>query len=170
MEAKSNGSLAIGEDPEFQRRSWAIQRVGWAVMAALLVAGMLGILGGAGPFVDATAGGQEYGITVDYQQYIRKRAPTNLRLHILPGAVDSTEVNISIDRVFLERFEIVYINPEPSQIAAGDSVMTYTFLLSNPNEETTVTFNIQAERFGKATGHIGLQDLPPVEISQITYP
>ena len=36
------GDLEIHQDLPFQRRSWTVQRVGWAIMALVVLAGLLG--------------------------------------------------------------------------------------------------------------------------------
>lgn len=54
-EARRIGDLEISQDLEFQKRSWTIQRVGWVVIALLILAGLLGVFG-KGIAADATAG------------------------------------------------------------------------------------------------------------------
>lgn len=46
------GDLELGQDLPFQRREWAVQRIAWAAMAAVLTAALLGLFG-SGPVSDA---------------------------------------------------------------------------------------------------------------------
>lgn len=160
----------IQEDPAFHRRSWTVQRAGWMAMVVLVVAGMLGLLGGEGPFVDNRAGGSEHGIVVEYQKFIRKRSPTDLRIHVLPDAAESSDIAIWIDRAYLERFEVQYINPEPASVATSDTHLIYTFELSEPGQAANLTFNIESESFGMPDAWIGIDGREPVEFRQIIYP
>ena len=43
--AKTVQGMRIEEDRAYQRREWRFERIGWAVMAALLMAGLIGLLG-----------------------------------------------------------------------------------------------------------------------------
>jgi hypothetical protein len=43
--SKSDIADLVGESPSFQRREWRVDRVGWVVMALILVAGLVGVWG-----------------------------------------------------------------------------------------------------------------------------
>ena len=43
------GDLEVGQDLDFQRREWAVQRVGWGAMALVILAALLGLFGSSGP-------------------------------------------------------------------------------------------------------------------------
>ena len=77
------GDLEIAQDLAFQRREWTIQRVAWAVMALVALAGLLGLFGGAGPLTRAAAGNGA--LRLDYARFERKHAPTELRLQVAAG-------------------------------------------------------------------------------------
>jgi hypothetical protein len=38
------GNLEINQDLRFQRRMWAVQRIGWAVMALIVLVGLVGVV------------------------------------------------------------------------------------------------------------------------------
>jgi hypothetical protein len=46
-ELKRVSDLEVNEELEFQRRDWMAQRVGWTVMALVVVVALLGLLGGS---------------------------------------------------------------------------------------------------------------------------
>ena len=54
-ERREAADLAIREDMRHQRLEWAVERVGWAAVALVLVAALAGLLG-HGPLSRATAG------------------------------------------------------------------------------------------------------------------
>ena len=62
------GDLEISQDLTFQRRSWIVQRVGW-VMLALLILAALGGLFGPGPLSRARAGPHDGPLWVEYQRF-----------------------------------------------------------------------------------------------------
>jgi hypothetical protein len=43
------GDLEIRQDLSFERRDWMMQRLGWAVIGLLILAGLTGLTGSSGP-------------------------------------------------------------------------------------------------------------------------
>jgi hypothetical protein len=42
---KRIGDVEINQDLDFQRRCWTVQRIGWIVMAVLVLSALLGVFG-----------------------------------------------------------------------------------------------------------------------------
>lgn len=59
------GGLEVSQDLNFQRREWVVQRVGWVVMAVLLVAALLGLFG-PGPLSKSIAGSASGPVRAEY--------------------------------------------------------------------------------------------------------
>ena len=58
------GDLEIDQDLRFQKREWAFERASWVVMALVVLAGLLGLLG-RGPMSDQTAVSGDGLVTVE---------------------------------------------------------------------------------------------------------
>jgi hypothetical protein len=170
MATRQEPGLNLEEDEVFRRRFYRAQRVVWAAMILFLLAGMLGLLGGAGPLVYNVAGTNANGLAVDYPRFLRNRAPIDLVIHVDAESTTSGRVSIEIDRTYIERYDIQYINPEPAEVQAGERSMMYVFDLLDQGQATSITFSMQPERFGYAVGHIGLDGKPEVEFWQVIYP
>jgi hypothetical protein len=83
-EVQRAGDLELNQDLRFQRRMWAVQRIGWAVMALVVLAGLLGLFG-PGPLSSATAGKEEGPLLVEgYERFVRFRIPTTLQVRLDP--------------------------------------------------------------------------------------
>ena len=65
-----SGDLEIAQDMTFQRRSWAVQRVGWGVVAVTIGAALLGLLG-SGPLSRSTAVAPG-AFAVEYERFVRE--------------------------------------------------------------------------------------------------
>jgi hypothetical protein len=170
MSTRQEPGLDLGEDEAFRRRFYKAQQSVWIVMILFLLAGMLGLLGGAGPLVYDVAGTNANGLTVDYPRFLRNRAPIDLVLHVEAASTTSGRISIDIERAYIERFDIQFINPEPAEVQAGARSMTYAFDLADQGQATSITFSMQPERFGYVVGHIGLDEKPEVEFWQVIYP
>ena len=63
---------------------WALQRIGWAVMALVVLVGLVGLFG-TGPLSRATAGEEEAPLFVEeYERFARFMLPTTLRVRLDP--------------------------------------------------------------------------------------
>ena len=86
---KRVGDLEINEDLRFQRRMWAVQRVGWIVTALVVLAALAALLGLLGPGLlstSAKAGSGGASLSVEeYEQVLRYRKPTTRRLGLGEG-------------------------------------------------------------------------------------
>lgn len=139
--------IEVDEEIRFQRLSWTVQRVGWGLIAATLVAGALGLLG-LGPAarhritIDGT-------LEVEYYRIARRYAPLELRFSARPVSVDTFTVGLSQE--LLDRLEIQRIDPEPAATVADSWGTDYQFAIAAP---TRITFHVEPNRAGGIPGRI----------------
>ena len=93
----------------FQRREWIAQRIGWVLLAMVLLAGALGLFGN-GPLSHRTIGNAA--ATFEYQRFIRKDADARWELQLM-GATPRGQVEIAVDAEFARNYEIRSIQPRP---------------------------------------------------------
>ena len=165
------GDLDIDEDIEFQRRMWAFQRAGWVLMGLLVVAALLGALGGRGPLAGGEIGDDATGLRLEYRRLTRHGSPDRLVVHLAAGtaASDST-LSVWLDRSYLEGLEIRTVTPEPVEVRAADDRITYRFKLSDPARAATVTFLVEPIRSFARSGAIGSDRSPTHRFSQFVFP
>jgi hypothetical protein len=166
------GDLEVNQDLEFQHHIWAVQRIGWAVMAAAVLAALLGLFGGAGPLSNATAGGQEAPLSLEeYERFSRFGMPTTLRVHLDTAPGQGGEVRLSLSREYLESVQIQHVTPQPKSVEAGPDRITYVFdVTTAPDQPTAVTFNLQPDKVGLLRGRVELDNAGSLEFSQFVYP
>jgi hypothetical protein len=162
------GDLEINQDLRFQRRIWALQRIGWAVMALVVLVGLVRLLG-TGPLSSATAGEEEAPLFVEeYERFARYMLPTTLRVRLDP--IGQGEARLWVDRGYLESVRPQTVTPEPDSVEAGPDGFTYVFKVNDPNRPTVVTFDLQPETIGRLEGRVGLEGGERVEFEQFVYP
>jgi hypothetical protein len=165
---KRVGDLEINEDLGFQRRMWAFQRVGWAVLVLVVMAALFGLLGPGLLSISATVGSEGVALSVEeYEQVLRYRKPTTLRLGMGAGA---GEARVWLDRKYLEGFQVQKVTPEPDSVEAGPDRLTYVFDVAELSEPTSVTFDLQPQKTGLLKGRVGLDDGEQLSFSQFVYP
>lgn len=162
------GDLEIAHDLVFQRRTWAIQRIGWAAMGAVILAALLGYVA-QGPLSDARAGG-DGAYAVEYSRYSRHRAPDALRIVIAEGAVQGDRARVSIESEYLDGIEVESVYPEPESVEVGDHEIVYVFKLKEQGTRATVIFSVLHDDIGRKRARVQLDGHPPVSLSQFIYP
>ena len=166
--AQRTGDLEIKQDLRYQRRMWALQRIGWAVMALIVLVGLVGVFG-AGPLSSATAGKEEAPLFVEeYERFARFMLPTTLRVRLDP--MGQGEAPLWLDRGYLESVRPQTVTPEPDSVEAGPDGFTYVFKVNDPNRPIVVTFDLQPETIGRLEGRVGLEGGERVEFEQFVYP
>ena len=168
-ERPHSGDLELEEDLDFERRSWIIERIGWAVMVAVAFAALAGLLG-PGPLSDTTAGAQGGRLRLEYPRFGRSGAPSILRVHLGPNTNQQEVVRVWLSRDYLEDIHIQGISPPPERVEAGPEQLTYVFLVSEPSRPTAVTFSVKPGRFGRQRGCMGLANGPTLCFGQFIYP
>lgn len=166
---KKVGTLQVEEDLDFQRREWRVQRVGWVVVALLLLATLLGLTG-PGPLSRATAGSEGAPLRAEYNRFGRHHAPGTVRFELSPEAVRDGKAKLWVSRSYLETVQVDSISPEPESVQAGADRLTYTFDVGELDRPTKLTFHIEPEDFGLIPARAGLEGGPELTFSQFVYP
>lgn len=160
------GDLEIDQDMPFQERMWRAQRVGWAIMALLLVAALLGAFG-TGLLSRATA--ESGPLQVQYDRFVRFESPAQLEVRVAPGAAGD-DVRVTLSHEYLRHLLVEHITPQPEQVLDGGGRLTYVFALAGAGEPAEITFHLRPERPGLLHAQVGLTDGQPTSFTQFVYP
>jgi hypothetical protein len=165
------GDLEINEDINHQRRLWRFQTVGRVLMALVLVAALLGLLGPGLLSNGASTDSPQAGLGVkQYERFLRFMKPTTLRIGLEPGAVTEREARVWMDRQYAESVQFQRVTPQPESVEAGPEGLTYVFNVEDSNQPTAFTFDLQPQKMGLLEGRVGLEDEEPVSFTQVVYP
>jgi hypothetical protein len=162
------GDLEISEDHDFQRKSWAVQRYCWAVMALVVLLGLLGLFG-AGPLSKTSAGKEGSPLVLHYERFGRFRSPSTLVADLRPGTA-GVEARLWLSSELLAGMQIEDIEPQPERVEAGPDQSALVFRLVAPGTPTRVTMSIRPETLGQIKGRISVDDAPAVRFAQFIYP
>jgi len=159
--------IEIDEDLSFTRKEWTAQRLGWAAMAAVVLAGLLGLFGG-GPLSNAST---EVGpLRVAYDRFERRHSPAELAIESALDSAEAGEVELWLGDAFLDAVEIEAFSPEPEEFRAGADRVVYTFQVDDPSRPAKIAIDYQPDQVGPVVGRLGLVDGPELEFSQWVYP
>lgn len=163
------GDLQVEQDVKFEKKEWYAQRIGRGLMALIVIGALLGFFG-AGPLSLTELHDDTGNLSVIYEHFGRRGATTNLTFQTAPAAVSNGEAHLWISSEYLERMQVDAITPSPDQVAARDGGYLYTFLVGEPDDGLTVTYNFTIDSMGSVTGHAGLAGEEPVELEHFFTP
>ncbi|HEX5499407.1 MAG TPA: hypothetical protein VFX03_09280 [Thermomicrobiales bacterium] len=166
MATQQGNDLDVKQDVEFQRREWRVQRIGWIVILAILAAAALGLFG-SGPLSQASV--RAGPITVAYSRFDRRRSPTELNITIA-GASGRRQIELWIDRSYLDHVNVERISPPPQSSRAGDDRTIFVFALDSQAETAAIGFAIEPEAIGRFDARLGLTGGQEVAFWQLFYP
>jgi hypothetical protein len=161
------GTLEVPDDLEFSRKSWAVERIGWLGLAAVLLAGIFGLLG-SGIFSSATAGELGDPIRVEYERFGHFEADDRLTVWVRPRG-DNAMMSFWVEDRYLDHVEIRDIMPRPARIELKHDRKVY-FFEAVGNDPVQVRFDITYKKAGRVAGRLGTLDSPAVEVRQFIYP
>ena len=167
--ASRDGDLEINEDIAHERLEWRLERIGWTVMALVLVAALAGLLG-PGPLSSAIRTGNDSKLRLEYNRFVRAEGPTLLRIRSAADLATNGQLRLWIGREYIETVEIKHIDPEPASVEISGDRLIYVFKVSDPAQPTTVIFHLEPDAFGLSTLKIGIDEQTQLTARQFVYP
>jgi hypothetical protein len=169
-ETPEGRSLQIAEDMRFQRRTWAVERVAWALMVLLVLAAAAGLLA-TGPMGTAEVSDEAGLVHVRYERFARLGAPSTLRVEFAAAATSSPTVALELGRSLAEAIQVERVQPEPlRERAGGGGGLVLEFGIAEPGRPALVRIFAKREKIGLVEGEVGLAGRPPVRFTQFVYP
>jgi hypothetical protein len=165
---KHRGELDIDEDIELESANWKVQRVAWVLMAIFVLAALLGFTGdgGIGNLQSLKAGDSTEGLEVEYERFVRRSAPAEIKVKLHPSASGSlTDLQISKD--FYEKLQVDKVVPEPAEVYTHEQGITYRF--TSANQPFSITFYLTPKGMGSLPLHFSTAQ-KQVNITQFIYP
>ena len=162
------GNVEIDQDLEFQHRMWRAERIGWAVMAILLLCAALGMFGhGALSRTMALKGDL---LTVEYQRFGRYQAPMEMRVYLSAGS--SQDLFFQLDRVFLMNVQITSIFPKPVTEQPIYDGVQFLFSPTRVKGEGSlvVTISYQPKQMGLLKAAVRGEETTSLSVTQFIYP
>lgn len=163
------GDLEINQDLAFERRSWQVQRVAWALFALILLAALLGLLGGRGPLSERTVG-EGSPLAIRSFRFARHNSPTELTFELQPGAVPGDEARIWVNADYLDGIQVERIEPEPVQTTLAEDHITYSFMLGEAGASGRIVLHLTPQSLGWHEVRAGLEGGAEHRFTQFVYP
>ena len=158
----------VVKDRDHQRREWIFERIGWVLMALLVLAALAGALG-PGLLSHAVAGSPHSSLWVEYDRFERHSARARLRVHVT-GEHDT--LRIWLAREFLDRIDLRHVDPEPLEVVTARDRQIFVFARAPDAGPVEVIYHFEPTRIGSVVVRVGLEDASEtsLQFSQFVYP
>jgi hypothetical protein len=153
----------------FQRREWALQRVAWVVMLAVVVAALAGFFG-VGSVSSTTAESADGSIQVEYDRFVRYDGKSTLSLSLSPDAVEGGKATVYLSRDLVGHWKVEAVTPTPSTESSSEEWVIYEYDVLGETPPR-VQLRYRSSDLGRQAGSIRAgQDGDPVDVWQWTHP
>lgn len=173
--------LDLEENPPYQERMWKIERVGWALMAAVLLAAAGGLFG-HGPLSermivataphDRSQAAAPLVARITFDRYIRLHSPSAIRISEVspPDGGGDAERTFSLWLSFdyLGAVELEPMTPRPDTQRIGSEGVSYDFRVRDGRATVVVPF--KALKIGRVSGSVRVNNGPPMALGHFVYP
>ncbi|MCF4122445.1 hypothetical protein L1785_15815 [Antribacter sp. KLBMP9083] len=146
--------LEILQEPDFQRREWRLERVGWTLLTLFVLAGLLGLVG-PGPLGDTTRAGEGGLVEVSYGRVAHYEADDLLSIRFDPAAVEQDTVTLALTGSWVSGVDLQGVTPAPSEERVTDDGVVYEFAVEEPGD-LTVTVSFRAQDVGPLTADVAV--------------
>jgi hypothetical protein len=164
----SNDQLQLDQSEAFHRREWAVQRVGWVMWAALIVAALSGLLG-SGPLSRRVVVSANGAVQLAYQRFVHHHHPTVLEVYLRPKKSAGDELALVFSQEFLDRVRIHQIQPDALRRELHSDGAIFVFKRGGA-ETAKIVLHVEYERFGAAPGGLELVGHEGVDFTSFVYP
>ena len=166
---KSVHDLETHDNHVHNRREWVLERIGWCVAGAILLAAVLGLLG-PGPLSHEQASSADGSIAMDYYSIERYESPAKLRIWVRAKEQRGDSVRLAISRNFTDRVTPETIVPNPVSVEASGKYVVYTFRVRDLAEDQPIVFRYKHDSYGSLDFAVGTTGHEPLQVSQFILP
>lgn len=150
-------------------REWWAERLGWVLIAAVLVGALLGAFG-PGPLSQRKADSADGRLEIEFYAVQRYEAPAELRITFKPPDPGDKLIRLALSRPFLDEITPEAIMPPPVTATMEEDRVVYSFLAADLGDEGRVTYRYQHDTFGWSSAQVTLLPGTQVELSQFVCP
>ena len=102
----------IEADRRMFRWDWRADILGWALMSAIILFGLFGLLGD-GPLSQAEQTSPDGQLSVSYERFLRSEGNTQLFISLAPGSARNGWLGLRIDQQCLQDSQVESLQPRP---------------------------------------------------------
>lgn len=171
MADETQTTLALDEPAKLRAVGWElfVERVGWALIAAVLLAGLIGLLG-PGPLSYRELATENGELSVEYSAVERYEAPAQMTVRFGDAARPDRMIRLALSRDFADQIVPEAISPPPDSTTMLATKVVHAFRVSDLRDGGHVIYRFKNGDWGWRRFQISLVDGPTLEIEQFVCP
>ena len=135
-----NGEVAVGEDPEFQRKWWKFESAVFIMFTILVLLDLSGAFG-RGPLAKAHKATSDGAMNVTYERIERTGTPSVLKVEFGNSAIEGNSIRLWANENLVTKLGNKQVAPQPAKSVIGDNGIHYTF--DATNQPAAAVFSLQ---------------------------
>ena len=164
---KVDGTLAVGENLEFQRKWWRFEDFIWIVFALIILCDLLGLFG-RGWLAKAKRTTADHALTLNYERIERASTPSIMTFHFGPAAIRSGHIQIFVSNSIVKQLGAQRVTPQPIVSAVGNGGITYIFAATQVPADVEIT--LESSFPGRHTFRVQMPGEAPIDASVFVVP
>ena len=166
-----SSSLKASLDSElpFQRKQWLIERIGWAVMAVLILYALAGGLGGGGPLSSAEVVAVDGSARVRYEKFARQLTPNTVEISVTQPP-DGRPAQLHVSGSYLTSMAVKSITPQPDATTVAENGYVFVFKRASGAGVTKLHLQLEPLQIGSAKGWLIINNGEKLAINQFVFP
>ncbi len=164
MDEFASRQYPVREDMRFQRRSWIVERAGWALLVLIALIGLSGAFG-IGPLSWQKASGGL--LSIEYERFQRITRLSQFTFNA--SGQTGPELRLHLSEAFQKNFEVSNIQPQPTRSVTGPDGIDLSFATDGASAGRIVIW-AHSRRYGLSDLSARLADEAPVSFWIFVYP
>jgi hypothetical protein len=151
--------LQLKEEQDLHEKGWVIQRVGWVIMFAIVLAGALGLFGEG--LISKQKSSNE-AVSVEFERFFRYEAEMDIR-------IQSSEhiASVTLPQQYIKNFRTLRFEPEPENTTTINDGVVYNFL---PGNNRILTIYLDPKSYGTISGTLKVNGTSNFNLNHFIYP
>jgi hypothetical protein len=149
----------IDEQLELQEKGWVIQRVGWIMIIAVMIAGALGLFGNGWISNQTSSSGN---VKAEFERFFRYET----EMKVLVESSDHIS-SISFPQKYLKDFRIIHFVPEPFNNNTTGNEVRYNFL---KGQNKIVSVYLVPKSYGSIDGSLKVNETIVLNLDHFIFP
>lgn len=158
--------LEVDQDLAFQHRLWRVERIGWLLIAVLIVAALMGLFGQQ-PLARVTDHTSDSRLSIQYDRYARYETNNEFLLTLEPQGRAGV-LRLWFDSEYLDALKIVAVSPVPLRGEAREGGRALVFQTDGRRFTARIAF--QFEHAGFLDGRVWVDEGMPLSLSHLVWP
>lgn len=167
QDEKQNRSYPVQEHMRWQRIEWRIQRLGYALLLALVIAGACGLFS-KGFLSDRTLASPGGGVQVEYERFARQQSDVAMTIRLHAPRASQYRVTLSGDGV--DNFQLQSVQPQPLRAESDAHALTLWYQTDTLNHDVTLWLGGQPQSPGQYHFTVSDGEGTQVQFTQWVYP